>query len=302
MWNKLKNIIVPNSNINWFESYTGPAFATVLNNEVVRVYFSGRGKDNVSRIGYCDINMKKDFEIINISKNPVLDIGEVGCFDENGVAYPWFIMVDEKVYLYYVGWVKGGKGGFINHLGLAIKSHNKEEFKRYSKVPVLERTDKEPIGTGSACVIKVNEKYLMWYTSFVRWEMQNNSFKHYYHIKYAESYDGINWIRNQIVALNFENPDEYCIAKPMVIYENNLYRMWYSYRGASYRIGYAESMDGINWIRKDNFAGIGVSPTGWDSEMIEYANIFKFDNMYYMLYNGNDFGKSGIGIAQYAEN
>jgi len=65
---------------------------------------------------------------------------------------------------------------------------------------------------------------------------------------------------------------------------------------------YAESMDGINWIRKDNFAGIGVSPTGWDSEMIEYANIFKFDNMYYMLYNGNDFGKSGIGIAQYAEN
>ena len=35
--------------------------------------------------------------------------------------------------------------------------------------------------------------------------------------------------------------------------------MWYSYKGANYRIGYAESNDGIDWIRMDELTGIDVS-------------------------------------------
>jgi hypothetical protein len=73
--------------------------------------------------------------------------------------------------------------------------------------------------------------------------------------------------------------------------------MWYSYRGESYRTGYAESQDGINWQRKDEEAGIDVSPSGWDSEMIAYAHVFNHRGKRYMLYNGNGYGKTGIGLA-----
>lgn len=82
--------------------------------------------------------------------------------------------------------------------------------------------------------------------------------------------------------------------------------MWYCYRGTkdyrtgrsqSYRIGYAESQDGIHWTRKDECVGIDVSENGWDSEMIAYPYIYKHMDTTYLFYNGNGFGKSGFGYA-----
>ena len=74
--------------------------------------------------------------------------------------------------------------------------------------------------------------------------------------------------------------------------------MWYSYRGDAYRMGYAESEDGLEWERKDAEAGIDVSEEGWDSEMIEYPCVFEHRGSWYMLYNGNGYGSSGIGLAE----
>jgi hypothetical protein len=77
--------------------------------------------------------------------------------------------------------------------------------------------------------------------------------------------------------------------------------MWYSYRAQknidTYRIGYAESNDGISWVRKDEEIGIDVSNEGWDSEMICYPYIFDHNGKRYMLYNGNGYGKTGFGLA-----
>ena len=73
--------------------------------------------------------------------------------------------------------------------------------------------------------------------------------------------------------------------------------MWYGHRGSAYRIGYAESVDGIRWIRKDDQAGIDVSPNGWDSESIEYPCYFTHGTSKYLLYNGNAYGKTGFGLA-----
>jgi len=116
-------------------------------------------------------------------------------------------------------------------------------------------------------------------------------------IKYAESDDAIHWDRKGIIALNFENESEYALSRPFVLKKDSLYRMWYSYRGESYRIGYAESEDSIKWTRKDRDGGIDVSESGWDSEMIEYPYVFEHKGERYMLYNGNGYGKTGIGIA-----
>ena len=82
--------------------------------------------------------------------------------------------------------------------------------------------------------------------------------------------------------------------------------MWYSYRKTddyrnnkdnSYRIGYAISNDGIIWERNDKMAGIDVSDSGWDSEMIEYPYVIKRNGKLLLFYNGNGFGQSGIGCA-----
>jgi hypothetical protein len=48
----------------------------------------------------------------------------------------------------------------------------------------------------------------------------------------------------------------------------------------------------------DERVGIHVSANGWDSEMIEYAFVFDLNGDRFMIYNGNDFGKTGLGYAR----
>ena len=144
------------------------------------------------------------------------------------------------------------------------------------------------------------------YLSCLRWERgnQEGALKHYYYIKYATSLDGIDWQRKPDPAIDFESQFEYAISTPRVKKQSNgTYKMWYSYRGRqspddTYRIGYAESLDGETWVRKDRMmSSFDVSDTGWDSEMICYPFVFEYESQLYMLYNGNGYGRSGFGLA-----
>ena len=68
-------------------------------------------------------------------------------------------------------------------------------------------------------------------------------------------------------------------------------------RDKAYRIGYAYSEDLNNWTRDDDCVGIDVSMDGWDSDMLCYPHVFCCDDKIYMLYNGNEFGRFGFGLA-----
>ena len=125
--------------------------------------------------------------------------------------------------------------------------------------------------------------------------MNDGKPQHRYHIKYAESVDGIEWKREGVVCIDYASEDEYAISRPCVIRDGGLYRMWFASRGESYRIRYAESVDGLSWTRGES--GIDVSEGGWDSEMLAYPYVFTRGADYYMLYNGNGYGKTGIGLA-----
>ena len=116
-------------------------------------------------------------------------------------------------------------------------------------------------------------------------------------LKYAESNDGIRWKREGRIAIPFKTPDEYAMSKPCVIRDSDCYRMWYSYRGSVYRIGYAESGDGITWERMDDQVGFRASESGWDSETVEYPNVFDSGGTRFMLYKGNRYGQTGFGLA-----
>tara|TARA_Y100001934_G_C11902725_1_gene562961 strand:- start:395 stop:640 length:246 start_codon:yes stop_codon:yes gene_type:complete len=66
----------------------------------------------------------------------------------------------------------------------------------------------------------------------------------------------------------------------------------------SYRIGHASSADLITWNRNDDTFSLNVSKHGWDSQMVCYPHVFEYQKQVYLMYNGNDFGKYGFGIAR----
>jgi hypothetical protein len=134
----------------------------------------------------------------------------------------------------------------------------------------------------------------MWYVGGVEWVHRDLP---RYNIKYAESSDGIVWRRDARVCIDFAAPDENALARPCVIRDGSRYRMWFAHKGDAYRLGYAESADGLTWDRRDVDAGLDVSADGWDSEMVAYAYVFTWRGTRYMLYNGNDYGRGGAGLA-----
>ena len=71
----------------------------------------------------------------------------------------------------------------------------------------------------------------MWYLSCTGWYDVHGRMEPKYHLKYAESEDGINWNRTGIVAIDYKNENEGGLVKASVINEDGIYKMWYSYRG-----------------------------------------------------------------------
>jgi hypothetical protein len=68
-----------------------------------------------------------------------------------------------------------------------------------------------------------------------------------------------------------------------------------------YRIGYGESEDGLTFNRLDSSAeaalNVSSSASAWDSLAVTYPYVFHHNSKRYMLYNGNEFGKTGFGLA-----
>jgi hypothetical protein len=297
-WEKLGRSAMASENIWWMKTWTGPSFlANNGNGPVFDIYLTGRDDQNRSRIGRARINLEAAQPVFDIEPEPLLDLGELGCFDENGVSYPVITRNKGRDFMYYVGWMPSVLTPFLNFPGLAIKNDETGTFERYSRVPVLERTNEEPFSIGSVFVMEDDNRWKMWYTSFLKWG-EGNEHLHYYVIRYAESDDGIDWNRTGKICINIENETEYAICKPCVIKRGGIYHMWYTYRGAQYRIGYAVSEDGISWTRRDDLVGINVSDSGWDSEAMSYPHVVEYGGYLYMIYCGNQYGKEGIGLAR----
>ncbi len=55
----------------------------------------------------------------------------------------------------------------------------------------------------------------------------------------------------------------------------------------------------MNWNRQDNNSGIEISKEGWDSLMQTYPSVIQVKTDKFLFYNGNGFGKTGIGFAKW---
>ena len=63
-------------------------------------------------------------------------------------------------------------------------------------------------------------------------------------------------------------------------------------------MGYAWSDDLLNWTRDDTDLWEKSARGGWDSDMQCYPHAFEVCGKYYLLYNGNEFGRYGFGLAE----
>jgi hypothetical protein len=284
---------------------------TLVFDNFVRIYFSTRQKDKsgkyLSHISFVD--MDKSFkEILNISSHTVIELGALGCYDEHGI-FPLNILKDKDSVLGYIGgWSRRVSVSVETSIGLAISHDNGLTFSRIGNGPVLTSSLNEPFLVGDPFVSISGSTYHMWYIYGVRWITHPDEEypQRVYKIGHATSENGSSWVKTgrQLIT-DYLNADE-CQALPTVVEYNGKYHMYFCYRQVAgfrqnknnaYRIGYAFSDDLVNWKRDDDQGGIYVSQTGWDSDMLCYPHVFHCDDKLLMLYNGNEFGRFGFGLA-----
>lgn len=300
-WRKLGVVYRPDGSSDWAYSHAMIPTPTVLNERVLRIYLSFRDRDNVGRAGYVDVNRADPRQVVGVSARPVLDIGLPGTFDENGILPTCVLNIGQNTkYMYYVGFELGTKIRYRLLTGLAVSTDGGETFQRVRKTPILERSDEELYFRCGPHVIRDAAIFKMWYVAGSDWTLVSGKSMPVYVLKYLESEDGINWADCGILSLDISDPDEHGFGRPYVIKEGDQYRMHYSIRKrsvATYRLGYAESQDGIHWTRRDAELGLDVSPSGWDSEAVMYSAEIKVGDRTYLFYNGNNFGETGFGVA-----
>jgi len=298
-WQKSGMVFEVDGAVAWRRTHACLPTPLHLGGDLYRIFFTGRDDENRSHVGFFDLELREPYRVVRVSEKPVLGPGALGTFDDCGVYGSAVVPYQGRYYMYTVGWNRGSRQPlFYSSLGLAI-SDDGETFHRYSPAPLLGRSEHDPCSLVSPFVHIEDGVWRMWYVSCIRWEETAKGAQSYYHVKYAESVDGIHWQRSGHIAFDFAASDETNIGRPYILRGKDRYRAWVPYgRGwGRYRIGYAESPDGLHWQRKDEQVGIGLSESGWDSQMIAHPAVIKHNDRMFMLYNGNQFGKAGMGLA-----
>jgi hypothetical protein len=295
-WIKRGLLFTAPGDLPWARTHAALPIVEPLSGAQVRVYFSARDERSRAQIGRASLDLDAADQRPEIDAEPVVRLGPRGTFDDSGATGGCLVLVGGRQYLYYSGWRLPGDVPFVFFVGCAISTDGGRSFEKVSAAPVLGRTSVDPYLTASPSILIEGGVWRMWYVSGTGWSADERPEPNYL-IRYAESTDGIAWQTTGHVCVGYSYPGEHAIARPHVIKDGSLYRMWFSHRGVAYRIGYAESNDGLEWARRDDQAGITTSSEGWDSEMVCYPWVGDVGGVRRMLYNGNGYGRTGIGQA-----
>lgn len=302
-WRKLGVVWRADGRQSWAISHATIPTPLVIDEQTIRVFVSCLDDKGRGRPAYVDVATSDPTRVLRGASCPLLELGEPGAFDDNGVVATSVVQVDpDTLYMYYAGFELCTHIRYRIFTGLAISRDAGRTFTRYSAVPILDRTDPEQFFRCGSFVMFDEGVFKLWYVAGSEWIAINGKLLPVYDLRYQVSKDGIHWEAAGQRSMEISGDDEHGFGRPWVVKRGSHdYQLYYSIRRkslAAYRLGYAESADGVNWIRKDELLGLDVSPGDFDSAAIMYSSVVAVNGRTFCFYNGNDFGAQGFGVAE----
>jgi len=299
---KIFEWVTPNK---WWNSHTMAPSAIYWKGKI-RIFIGAWDENNISRITYIDLDPKDPTKILNIKDDsPVLDVGEKGMFDDNGVFPAHASVIDGKIYLYYTGFQNGDKVPHYNFGGLAV-SEDGENYTRMSKAPILDRQDEGLLVRAGQSVIKEGNVFRSTYSIGSQFIVVGGKERPTYDVCYQESTNPVDFKKSGKKIVKSDHSVEHGLGRPQIIKIRDLYYTFYTRRmiDMKYFLGCAVSEDCITWERdEDVFSEISHSRNDFDSEMIYFPSVVYIPetDKYLLFYCGNEFGRNGFGFAELEE-
>lgn len=263
--------------------------------------YCGRDEKQHSHVFFRTFHIENSQIYLNNDERLAISPGKLGTFDSHGVLTCNFVRDKSQIFLYYCGWLNIDGGLWHCDTGRAVVDCVTLEANREFHGPIMGRSKDIPLYAVATAVMKENDNWISWYNRGISWEYDYEGLKPKYGIHFATSKNGVEWDCGDELIIPFSDRYEHSFGRPTVIFFEGKYLMWFASRGGGqdprYRIGFALSNDKKNWKRLDDYSGIYPSGSGWESDAVAYPFVFEHDSDFYLLYNGNDYGRSGFGYA-----
>lgn len=304
-WEKLGLVYCPAGECDWAQhSFMTPS-PWQKDAETIRLFGGMRDAEGISRIGWVDVDAADPRVVKSVSSHPVLDLGAPGMFDDNGVILGDVIEVaPDELRMYYVGFQLVAKAKFLAFTGVAISRDRGESFERFQHTPILDRCPEgQFIGALHSIARLADGSYRAWISRGRGWQEIDGRLFPQYDCWTLTSADGLSFDNREAVAIIAPNAKEYRIGRPRATaLEDGTWELratsdTLEKRYESFRF---TSDDGVSFTRTTDEELPRGEPGAWDSEMTCYpAHHMTPDGVSYLFYNGNDMGRTGVGVARW---
>ena len=276
---------------------TNPTAIRISDN-VYRIFFSTRTEKNQSVISAFDYNL---LDMVVEQELPELVFDELppGSFYQDGLGLGGAVFLSGSWYLYFMGWRNPPDGGhWQGEIGRLKLDNRLEKGSIIDPGPIVGMTESDPISVSYPCVISSENGFEMWYGTTISWDYGNGEMLHV--LRQASSLDGLKWTPQEVF-IPHKIGTMQAFSRPSILKTaQGALEMYFSFRGprsGKYKIGCALSVDdGTTWTSPQIVQGLQSGGT-WDNEMQEYPFAFFHDQTPIMLYNGNGYGLTGIGLS-----
>jgi len=210
---------------------------------------------------------------------PAISLGDAGAFDDMHIFAPCVAYERGEFRMWYCG-SQGDVAGRVFRLGLAT-SHDGLRFVKHAGPPVYEFGDDRHsvltptlLRTATGSLLRENGKLRMWFSA------ADLGADGVHTLHDATSADGVEWSAPSEAQL--EN-----VYAPTVIWEEGVYRMWYSDVTADpWSVRQASSVDGNHWDVDPRPAL--VLDQEWETGRLFYPTVLCVNGSYILWYGSYD--------------
>ena len=214
-WIKKGVIFAPDHNYDWMVSHASVPVVDEVRDGVLRIYFGTRDQNGRSHTSYIEVEAalpETTFSTYTISRCFHTAIRERSTIA--GSCLHGSSIRENRKYLYYIGWNPQVTVPYRLAIGLAVSEDGGQSFQKVSEGPVCDRSVDEPFFNTAPCVLREGDQWRMWYVSCTGWVAGSDGLEPRYHVKYAESVDGVSWQKTGRVCIDYD--EEHGCHRPPV--------------------------------------------------------------------------------------